>query len=331
MSAAVEVSLMRRSVRRCRPSASALLAAGLLISAPVIAQPYPTRPIRFVTGGGPDSMARILGQKFTESWGQPVIVEERGGAGGMLSAEVVAKANPDGHTLLLATGTHAISPNFFKTPYDMGRDFAPVSLLGTIPFVLSVHPSLPAKSVDDLIRLAKARPGVLNYGSGGNGSPGHLIAEMFLQRAGVKIVHVPYKTVAGGVTALVADQVQVNFVVGPSAVPQITAGRIRPLAVTTATRSHALPEVPTLAEAGVTGMEAPAWNGVLAPARTPAPIIEQLNREIVRLLTLPDVRERMAGLGFEPAGSSPAAFGEFLRSELVKWARAARDAGARAD
>jgi len=308
-----------------------LVVAALVVCGPLAAQTWPSRPMRFVTGGGPDSMARILGQKFTETWGQPVVVEERGGAGGMLSAEVVAKANPDGHTLLLATGTHMISPNFFKTPYDMARDFAPVSLLGTIPFVLCVHPALPAKTVEDLVRLARARPGILNYGSGGNGSPGHLIAEMFLQRTGLKIVHVPYKTVAGGVTALVSDQVQLNFVVGPSAVPQISAGRIRPLAVTTATRSRTLPDVPTLAEAGVPGMDAPAWNGVLVPARTPAGIIEQLHREIARVIALPDVRERMSGLGFEPVGSSPAAFGQFVREELVKWARATQEAGARAD
>jgi tripartite-type tricarboxylate transporter receptor subunit TctC len=317
----------------------ACIAGSILMMTPARAQPvaqssaqsFPNRPIRFVTGGGPDAMARILGPKFTETWGQPVVVEERGGAGGMLSAEVVAKANPDGHTLLLATGTHTINPNFYKTSYDMARDFAPVSLLGTIPFVLNVHPSLPVKTADDLIKLAKSRPGVLNYGSGGNGSPGHLIAEMFISRTGVKIVHVPYKTVAGGVTALIADQVQVNFVVGPSAVPQITAGRIRPIAVTTLQRSRVLPDLPTLSESGLAGFDAPAWNGVLVPASTPAPVISKLHDEIVRALKLPDVIERMTSLSFEPVGSSAAEFGVFLKAELVKWARVSKEAGARVE
>ncbi len=297
----------------------------------VCAQNYPSKPIRFVTGGGPDAMARILGPKFTAAWGQQVVVEERGGGGGMISAETVARASPDGYTLLLATGTHTINPNFFKLSYDMTRDFAPVTLLGTIPFVLSVHPAVPATTVDELVKLARAKPGELNYGSGGNGSPGHLIGEMFKSRTGVNIVHVPYKTVAQGVTALIGEQVQVNFVVGPSAVPQIRAGRIRPLAVTTAKRSASLPEVPTIAEAGLAGFDAPAWNGVLVPARTPRPVIAQLHAEIVKDLKLPDVLERITALGFEPVGSTPEEFGVFLKAELAKWAKVAKEIGAKAE
>lgn len=297
----------------------------------VCAQNYPSKPIRFVTGGGPDAMARILGPKFTAAWGQQVVVEERGGGGGMISAETVARASPDGYTLLLATGTHTINPNFFKLSYDMTRDFAPVTLLGTIPFVLSVHPAVPAATVDELVKLARAKPGELNYGSGGNGSPGHLIGEMFKSRTGVNIVHVPYKTVAQGVTALIGEQVQVNFVVGPSAVPQIRAGRIRPLAVTTAKRSASLPEVPTIAEAGLAGFDAPAWNGVLVPARTPRPVIAQLHAEIVKDLKLPDVLERITALGFEPVGSTPEEFGVFLKAELAKWAKVAKEIGAKAE
>ena len=295
------------------------------------AQTYPVKPIRFVTGGGPDAMARILGPKFTAAWGQQVVVEERGGGGGMISAETVARASPDGYTLLLATGTHTINPNFFKLSYDMTRDFAPVTLLGTIPFVLSVHPAVPATTVDELVKLARAKPGELNYGSGGNGSPGHLIGEMFKSRTGVNIVHVPYKTVAQGVTALIGEQVQVNFVVGPSAVPQIRAGRIRPLAVTTAKRSASLPEVPTIAESGLAGFDAPAWNGVLVPARTPRPVIAQLHAEIVKDLKLPDVLERITALGFEPVGSTPEEFGVFLKAELAKWAKVAKEIGAKAE
>jgi len=302
-----------------------------IAAAPALAQQYPVKPIRFVTGGGPDAMARILGPKFTAAWGQQVVVEERGGGGGMISAETVARASPDGYTLLLATGTHTINPNFFKLSYDMTRDFAPVTLLGTIPFVLSVHPAVPATTVDELVKLARAKPGELNYGSGGNGSPGHLIGEMFKSRTGVNIVHVPYKTVAQGVTALIGEQVQVNFVVGPSAVPQIRAGRIRPLAVTTAKRSASLPEVPTIAEAGLAGFDAPAWNGVLVPARTPRPVIAQLHAEIVKDLKLPDVLERITALGFEPVGSTPEVFGVFLKAELAKWAKVAKEIGAKAE
>jgi tripartite-type tricarboxylate transporter receptor subunit TctC len=302
-----------------------------MAAAPALAQQYPVKPIRFVTGGGPDAMARILGPKFTAAWGQQVVVEERGGGGGMISAETVARASPDGYTLLLATGTHTINPNFFKLSYDMTRDFAPVTLLGTIPFVLSVHPAVPATTVDELVKLARAKPGELNYGSGGNGSPGHLIGEMFKSRTGVNIVHVPYKTVAQGVTALIGEQVQVNFVVGPSAVPQIRAGRIRPLAVTTSKRSASLPEVPTIAEAGLAGFDAPAWNGVLVPARTPRPVIAQLHAEIVKDLKLPDVLERITALGFEPVGNTPEEFGVFLKAELAKWAKVAKEIGAKAE
>ena len=304
--------------------------AMLLAAAPAFAQQYPSKPIRFVTGGGPDAMARLLGPKMTAAWGQQIVIEERGG-GGILSGETVARASPDGYTLLLATTTHTMNPNFFKLTYDLMRDFAPVTLLGTISFVLSVHPSLPVKSVDDLVRLARAKPGELNYGSGGNGSPGHLIGELFKSRTGVNIVHVPYKTVAQGVTALLGDQVQVNFVVSPSAVPQIKAGRIRPLAVSTLRRSASLPEVPTVAESGLPGFDAPAWNGVLVPARTPAAIINKLHAELVKDLMLSDVLERIALLGFEPVGNSPQEYGVFLRVELAKWAKLAKEIGAKAE
>src|SRR5258705_771435 len=192
------------TMRACLLIAVATALPGAL---PASAQDYPVKPIRFVTGGGPDAMARILGPKLTAAWGQQVVVEERGGGGGMISAETVARATPDGYTLLLATGTHAINPNFFKLSYDMTRDFAPVTLLGTIPFVLSVHPAVPATTVDELVKLARSKPGELNYGSGGNGSPGHLIGEMVKSRTGVDIVYVPFKNVVQGVTAPISEQV----------------------------------------------------------------------------------------------------------------------------
>jgi tripartite-type tricarboxylate transporter receptor subunit TctC len=318
-------------MQRIPMSALAAALAAAIAGAPAAAQQYPVKPIRWVTGGGPDSMARILGQKFTDAWGQQVVVEERGGGGGLLSAEQVAKAAPDGYTLLLATGTHTINPNFFKLPYDMVRDFAPVTLIATIPFVLTVHPSLPVKTVGDLVKLAKARPGELNYTSGGNGSPGHLICEMFKSMTGVNMVHVPYKTVAQGVTGLIAGQAQVMFTVGPSAVPQIRSGRIRGIAVTTAKRSNSLPELPTVAESGLPGFEAPAWNGVLAPAGTPPAIVGKLHTEILKNLKQPDVLEKIGALGFEPVGSTPAEFGDFVKAELAKWAKVARDSGAKAE
>lgn len=313
--------------------AGLFLAAALPVfgATPATELTYPAKPIRFVTGGGPDAMARILGPKLTAAWGQQVVVEERGGGGGLVSGETVARASADGYTLLLATGTHTINPNFFKLSYDMMRDFAPVTLLGTIPFVLSVNPAVPAATVDELVKLARAKPGELNYGSGGNGSPGHLIGEMFKNRTGLNIVHVPYKTVAQGVTALIGDQVQVNFVVAPSAVPQIKAGRIRALAVTTLKRSASLPDVPTIAESGLLGFDAPAWNGVLVPARTPRTVITQLHAELVKDLKLPDVLERITALGFEPVGNTPQEFGVFLQAELAKWAKVAKEIGAKAE
>jgi len=293
------------------------------------AQPYPVKPIRFVTGGGPDAMARILGPKITEAWGQQVVIEERSGGGGMLSAETVARASADGYTLLLATGTHTISPNFFKLSYDMTRDFAPVTLLGTIPFALAVQPSLPVKSVDDLIRIARAKPGELNYGSGGNGSPGHLIGEMFKSRTGINLVHVPYKTVAAGVTALIGDQVQVMFVVAPSAVPQIKAGRIRPLAVSTLQRTRSLPDVPTIAESGLPGFSAPIRYGLAAPPGTSPAIVERLSRELDAVLRSDEVRDKFAEQGAVPGSGSPAAFASFVAREEERYARIVKAANIR--
>jgi tripartite-type tricarboxylate transporter receptor subunit TctC len=292
---------------------------------------YPSKPIRIIVGPGPDSLARLFGQKLTEAWGQPVIVEQRGGGGGTISAEAVAKAAPDGYTLLLATGTHTINPSLYKMSYDMVKDFAPVTLLGATPFVLTVHPSVPAASVGELIKLAKAKPGTLNYGSGGSGTPPHLATELFKTMAGIDMVHVPYKTVAAAITDLISGQLQVMFTVGPAGLPQIRAGRIRGLAVSTAKRSDFAPELPTVAEAGLPGYEVFGWNGVLAPAATPKPIIAKLHAEIVAAMKRPDVRERMAGFGFEPIGDTPDEFGEFVKADIARWAKVVKDSGARVD
>jgi tripartite-type tricarboxylate transporter receptor subunit TctC len=295
------------------------------------AQQYPVKPIRFVTTSGPDALPRLLGQKFTAAWGQQVLIDPQAGGGGMVSASVVVKAPPDGHTLLLATGAHTISPSFLKLPYDMARDFAPVSLVAIIPFVLAINPSLPPKSVQELIKLARARPGELNYGSGGNGSPGHLFAEMFKSLTGVNVVHIPYKTLGNAVTDLVSGQVQLMFTVGPLALPQVQGGRLRALAVTTVKRYSVLPNVPTMSEAGVAGYEAMSWNGVLVPAGTPQAVIDRLHGEIVKAMKSPDMLERVAALGYEPMASSPREFGEFIKAELAKWAKVARESGAKAE
>ena len=292
---------------------------------------YPTKPIRWVTGGGPDAMARILGQKFTEAWGQQIVIEERGGGGGMMSADLVSRATADGYTLLLATGTHTISPNYFKTSYHMERDFAPVSLLGVITFILCVHPSLSVKSVDELLALAKARPGEINYTSGGTGSPAHIITELLRLRTAINVVHVPYKTVGQAVIGLLGNQAQFMFVVSPASVPQIKAGRLRGLAVTTLKRSSAVPDLPTMVEAGVPDFDAAAWNGMLVPAKTPRDIINKLQAESARSLRLPDVQEKITALGFEAVGGTPAEVAKFLKAELDKWARVAKATGAKAE
>ena len=292
---------------------------------------FPRKPIRWITGGGPDAMARILGQKFTDAWGQQIVVEERGGGGGMLSAELVARATPDGYTLLLATGTHTISPNYFKVPYSMERDFAPVSLLGTITFILCVNPAVPVKSVEELLALAKAKPGEINYTSGGTGSPAHIITEFLRLKTGINVVHVPYKTVGQGVVGLLGNQAQFMFVVSPASVPQIKAGRLRGLAVTTRKRSAAIPELPTMIEAGIADFDAAAWNGLLVPAKTPRNIINKLQAEAAKSLKLPDVQEKITALGFETVASTPQEFAVFLKTELDKWARVAKATSAKTE
>lgn len=306
-----------------------IVVLSLLCGGIALAQQYPTKAIRVVVGGSPDAVPRILGEKIAEHWGQQLIVDQRGGAGGTIAADLVAHAPADGYTLLLCTSSHMMNPNFYKVSYDMVRDFAPITEIASTSFVLAVHPTLPAKSVSDLIRLAKQQPGVMNFGSGGAGSPAHLIGEMFRIQTGINIVHVPYKTVAAAVTDLMSGQVQMMFVVSTAAVPQIKAGRIRGLGVTSLKRSSVVPDIPTLDEQDVRGFEATAWYSFIAPAGTPAAIIEKLHEEVVRDLTLPDVIQHLAGLGLDPVGSSPPEFGEFIKAEMAKWAKTARQSGAK--
>jgi len=291
---------------------------------------YPTKPIHFIVGPGPDSLARLFGQKMSEAWGQPVIVDQRGGGGGTISAEAVAKGTPDGYWLLLTTGTHAINASVYKTSYDL-RDFAPVTLLGATPFVLAVHPSVPVKSVAELIKLAKAQPGKLNYGSGGSGTPPHLATELFKQMAGVNMVHVPYKTIPAAITDLLAGQIQVMFTVGPAGLPHVKAGRIRGLAVSTIKRSAFAPELPTVAESGLPGFNVFGWNGVLVTAGTPRPVIEKLHTLFITAMKDAEVRTRMAGFGFEPIGNTPEEFGAFVKEDIARWAKLVKETGAKVE
>jgi tripartite-type tricarboxylate transporter receptor subunit TctC len=295
------------------------------------AQQYPTKPVRFIVGPGPDALARVIGQKLTESWGQQILVDQRGGGGGSISAEIVARAQPDGYTVLLATGTHLILPSLYKVPYDMQKDFAPVTLVASTPFILAVHPSVPAKSVAELIQLAKAKPGVLNYGTGGSGTPPHLATELFKSMTGVNMVHVPYKTVAAAITELVAGQLQVMFTVGPAGLPQVRAAKIRGLAVSTLKRSSFIPELPTVAEAGLPGFGVTAWNGILAPAKTPKPVVAKFHDGVVNALKHSDVQQRLEGLGFESVGNTPEEFAQFVHADIARWAKVIKTANVKPD
>jgi tripartite-type tricarboxylate transporter receptor subunit TctC len=296
------------------------------------AQDYPSKPIRLIVpfppGGGNDTMARTVGHQLTAALGQQVVIDNRAGAGGIIGAETAAKAAPDGYTLFLGgVGSHGINPNLHaKLPYDPVRDFAPVTLIASAPLILVVHPSVPAKSVKELIQLAKAKPGQLNFASNGAGGSSHLAAEMFKMMTATAMVHVPYKGLSPALTDLLSGQVQLMFSSTVAILPQVRAGRLRSLALTAAKRSPALPDVPTVAESGVAGYETASWYGVLAPAGTPQPIVDRLNREIVRIVQLPEVRERLAAEGAEPVGNSPEEFAAHIKRELARWAKVIRQA-----
>ncbi len=302
-------------------------------AAPAAAQSYPTRPVRvvvpFAPGGATDIVTRVVAQKLTEAWGQSVVVDNRPGAGGNIGADVVAKSPPDGYTVVMgALSTHAVNPHLYpKMPYDAVKDFAPITLLAVAPNILVVHPSVPARNFQEFIAYAKANPTKVNFASAAVASPGHLSGELLNFAAGIHMQHVPYKGAGQAVVDLVGGQVQV-MVSGMSAVmPHIKAGRLRPLAVTGARRSPAVPEVPTIAESGFPKFEATAWYGVLAPAGTAPAIVTRLNTEILRALKLPDVKERLEYVGFEIVGSTPAAFGSYIKSEITKWAPVVKAAG----
>ena len=315
---------------------AAAVALAAVLSATALAQSYPAKPVRVVVpyppGGPTDIVARVVSQKLTEQTGQQFLVENRAGAGGNIGAEAVARAPADGYTLLVATTAHAINPSLFKQlGYDLQKDFAPVSQLTGGPLVIVANPSLPAKDARELIALAKAKPGALNFASSGNGQSTHLSAELFSSMAGIKMNHVPYKGSAPALTDVIAGQADLMFDTMLSAMPQVKTGKLKALAVTSAARSPAAPDLPTVAESGLPGYEAIAWNGLLAPAGTPKDVVATLNVELKRTLELPEIRERFAAQGFSAAWSPPEKYGAFIQAELAKWAKVVKTSGATVD
>ena len=308
----------------------------MLVAGATFAQ-YPSRPIRFIVpfapGGSTDSLARLLAQRLSETLGQPVVVDNRGGAGGIIGAEIAAKAPADGYTLVLGSpGPLTINPNLMpRLPYDPLRDFAPITLATISPFILVLHPSVPAGSVKELVALAKARPDPLNYGSAGNGSVSHFSAEQFKALAGVNLAHIPYKGAGPAVTDLVGGRLQLMFENLPTVLPHIRSARLKALAVGTKTRSALVPEYPTVSEAGVAGYESSTAFGVLAPAKTPAPIIGRLNQELVKILQSPDIKEKLAAQGLETVGGTPQQYSQHLKDERAKYGRIVKAAGIKPD
>jgi tripartite-type tricarboxylate transporter receptor subunit TctC len=310
----------------------ALIAGSACCSVAVQAQTYPARPVRFIVGPGPDVLPRLLGQKLTESWGQQVVVDQRPRAGGIIAADLVAKSLPDGYTLLLTTGAYTINASLYqKLPYDLERDLAPVGLLASISFIVVVPPGLPAKSMQELIQLAKAKPGQLNCAHAGPGTTAHLGCEMLKTSAGINIVPVPYKGVAPALVDVMTGQAQIMFAVAQGGLPQVQSGKLRALAITGAKRNPALPDVPTITEAGYGGADFVSWNGVHIRSGTPRAVIARLNEDLNRVLKLPDIRERMVTLGLDPAGGTPEAFGRFVREDIARWAKVIKQSGVRVE
>jgi tripartite-type tricarboxylate transporter receptor subunit TctC len=301
------------------------------------AQPYPSKPIHFIVpypAGGPlDTVARLLGQKVSESVHQPVVVENKPGAGGNIGADYVAKAAPDGYTILMgAVATHAINPTLYRNiPYDPVKDFAPVTEVAWTPNVLVVNPSLPVSNVKEFIAYAKAHPGELNFGSGSTGSAGHLAGELFKTMAGVQMVHVPYKGAGPAMQDLIGGQIQLMFDNLASSLGQVRAGKVRALAVTTAKRSTLAPELPTIAESGLPGFDISTWFGIFAPGGTPQPVVQRLHDAFVAALHAPDVQATMKKMGAEPVGNTPEEFAAYIRSEARKYAKVIEASGAKVD
>ena len=327
---------MSRSITIAIGIACALSATATLAAAPG-ADTYPSRPIRwivpFAPGGPTDIMSRAVAEKVSQRWGHQVVVDNRGGAGGNIGAELVSRSVPDGYTMMIGhVGTHAINLALYpKVPFDPIKDFTPVTLLATLPLALVVHQSVPVKTAKDLVALARAKPGTINFASAGNGGPTHLAGELLKSMAGINIVHVPYKGNAAALTELVGGQVQMMFSNLLTSMPHVRSGRLRALAVSTGKRSPQAPDLPTIAESGVPGYDVTPWYGVLGPANLPKSISTRWQTEIENIVKLPEMQERFVVQGIDLVSSSPEQFGALIRSELPKWKKVVQDSGARVD
>lgn len=317
--------------------AAALAIAGSAAASPLLAQDYPSKAIRMIVayppGGGTDTVGRLMAQSLAERLGQNVVVDNRGGATGNIGTELAAKSAPDGYTLLMGNvAPNAINVSLFdKLPFDPVKDFAPITLVAVTPNILVVHPSLPVKTVKDLIALAKSRPGALNYPSAGVGSSSHLAGALLDILAHTSMTHVPFKGGGPAMIATISGEVQLMFATMPAALPHVRTGKVRPVAVTTEKRSLAMPDLPTIAESGVKGYEAATWYGLLAPAATPRAVIDRVHGEAVKILAAPESRKRLTDLGFEPVGNTPAQFAAYIKSEIAKWGKVIRAGGIRAE
>jgi tripartite-type tricarboxylate transporter receptor subunit TctC len=317
-----------------------LAALSLLTATAASAQPaaptWPDRPIQLLIpyppGGSADLLGRPLAMKLQERLGQNVVLEYKPGAGGTVASQALARAKPDGHTLILVLAAHAINASLYpKLPYDTRKDFAPVSLVANLPMIVAASSSLKANTIPELIAAAKAAPGKLTFGSAGNGNTGHLAAEFFSAQAGIKMTHVPYKGSAGVVNAMLAGEIDLTFDSISTSWPQIKSGRMRALAVTGEKRASISPDVPTMIESGMPGFVINGWYAILAPAGTPAPVVERLSKEIASVLTLPDLRAQIMAGGYEPVGSTPQALGAHIEAELTRWSKVVKDSGAKVD
>ena len=317
-------------MKRCLPCIASVIALATGVCA--IAQEYPSKPIRVIVGPGPDIVARIMGQKFTEAWGQQVVIDPRPAAGGVVAADAVAKAPADGYTFLLSSASYPINAALKVGTTDVIKDFTAVALAASAPFILMVHPSLPVKSVQELIALARARPGQINYASSGNGTPPHLAGEMFKSAAAINIVHVPYKGAGQAMIDLVGGQVQMAFAIVSAAMPQVQAGKVRALGVSSPQPSPLAPDLPTLSQSGLPGFDVKGWNGFVAPAGTPRAAVAKVNAETMRALKQPEVVQRLKGAGYDAAAeNTPEQFADFIKAELTKWTKVVRESGAKVD
>lgn len=320
---------MKTRVRR-------VAAGALLLALPVCAQTFPTKPVRllvpFAPGGGNDIIARMLAQRIADVWQQQMVVDNRPGAGGNVAAEITARAAPDGHTLFQFNIANAMAPGVYqKLGYDPQKDFAPITAMASSPFILTVHPAVKAGTVKEFIALAKSQPARLNYASSGTGGSTHLITELFASLAQVKLTHIPYNGAGPALTELIGGQTQVMFLVPATAMPHIRTGKLRGLGLSSAQRSALVPDLPTVAEAGVPGFDAGTWYGLVAPARTPPAIVARLHRDFVGVLKSTEVRERLTSQGVDLIANSPEEFGRFISNEITKWIKVARESGARAE